>query len=80
MSKDLEIYKFCQDKLMEWQADELSIWIEFNDLKEFTNILGYDYFCEDDFEVILKDDCVVFDLVPICSYFGIYAEDILTNY
>lgn len=39
MSKDLELYKFCQDKLMEWQADELLVWIKFNDLKEFTNIV-----------------------------------------
>lgn len=76
MSKDLELYKFCEDKEMSWYEEELIIWIDFYDLQEFTDMIGYDYLCEGGIEVRLQKDCVAFDLVPICEYIDIDPTDI----
>lgn len=76
MSKELEVYKFCEDKEMEWNGEELTIWINFDDLEEFTNILSYDYMCDGGISVMLQKDCVAFNLVHVLEYLDIEPTDI----
>ncbi|MGK4040860.1 hypothetical protein AB0Y20_01065 [Heyndrickxia oleronia] len=76
---ELDLYKFCQDKEMDWRGDSLYIWIRFNDLQEFTEILGYDWFSEGGEDVNLQYDCVCIDLVDICENHDIDPERIFSK-
>lgn len=79
MTKELELYKFCEKKEMNWSCEELIIWIGFDNLQEFTNIIGYDYLCEGGIEARLLSESVAFDIVPVCEYLNIEPTDILAK-
>lgn len=72
---ELKLYKFLENKDMRWNGDELVVWINFWDLVEFTEMIGYDYFSDGGIEVKLQHQCVAFDIVPICEYFEIEPTD-----
>jgi hypothetical protein len=76
---ELELYKFCENKEMDWRGEELVLWINFYDIKEFTDLIGYDYFSEGGYDVNLQYDCIALDLVPICECFDIEPENILAK-
>ena len=42
--------------------NQVTLWIPFIDLEEFTDIFGYDYFCEGGIECTLLNDSVAIDL------------------
>jgi hypothetical protein len=76
---ELELYKFCQNKEMDWRDEELVIWLNFYDLDEFTKLIGYDYFSDGGIEANFQYDNLAFDLVPICEYWGIEPTHILNK-
>lgn len=73
---ELELYKFCQHKELDWRGNELILWIDFNDIGEFTDLIGYDHFCEGGMEVTLLHTCIAFDLVDICESYDIEPTNI----
>lgn len=77
---ELELYKFCQDKEIDWRGDELIFWIEPYDLKEFADLLGIDYLCEGGLDVcLLTEGTIAVELNDIGSFFDIELEHILAK-
>lgn len=74
---ELDLYKFVQDKEIDWRGNKLILWIPFYDLQEFTNLIGYDYLSEGGEEVSLQHNCIALELNDICDNFDIEAENIL---
>jgi len=75
--KGFLLYNFLIDSCeYDWrnQNKELICWINFSDLKQFTDIVGYNYFCEGDIKVILLDNCIAFDIIDLLEYIGIEPE------
>lgn len=73
---ELQLYKFCEDKELDWRGDKLIIWIPFWQLEDFTEMIGYNYLSEGGVEVSLLDDCIALDIVDLCEYFDIEPENI----
>ena len=76
---------WCNHRHMEyrWETDDggeyLMVWLDFCTLKSFTKLFGYDTFeeCYDDFECILRYDCIVFPhFERILKHCDIDEEDI----
>ncbi|MEI6296264.1 MAG: hypothetical protein WCO84_01280 [bacterium] len=70
----LELNSFIENKCSEvfWYEDcELILFVEFCDLAEFTNMVGYNYLSEGGVPVSLKSDCIVIDLLSLCEWFYI---------
>ncbi|MDA2281015.1 hypothetical protein PDN19_28550 [Bacillus cereus] len=74
---ELDLYKFCEDKEMDWRGDQLIIWLYFDELEGWTNLIGHDHFVEGGQEVALLAKCVAFDLCEICEDWEIDPERIL---
>jgi hypothetical protein len=77
---ELDLYKFCQNKEMDWrntrEGERLLIWVNFYDIKEFTELVGYNHFDEGGLEVSLQFDCLCIDLTDICEMEDIDPERI----
>lgn len=76
---ELDLYKFCQDKEMDWREDELVIWVSFDEVHTFTEMIGDNYISDGGIESNLQMHNIAFDLVPICGYFGIDPERICSK-
>lgn len=74
---ELQLYKFCKGKEIDWRNEKLILWIDHYDIKEFCNLLGYDYFSEGGVEVNLQYGCIAIDLVPLCQAYDIEPTNIL---
>ena len=74
----MELFKFCNTSGVQyrWFDDDvgLMIWIDFNRLEEFTELLGYSYLRGGGIEVVLQEYCVVLKLNNLCEYFGIKTK------
>ena len=78
--KELELFKFVQDKEIDWRGDLLILWIHPSDLKEFADLLGYNYLSEDGLNVNLRDGgTVAVELNDVCEAFDIEPENILAK-
>lgn len=77
----VQLLRFIIDNNIEikWYDEELIIWPSFSDMDEFVKIVGYSFFSNGRFEVILKYDGLAFDLVPVCEYLGIEPTHILSK-
>jgi len=84
---ELDLYKFIQDKNVEyhWYRNEKDeskrtpyLFVMFDDLKEFTKLLGFIFF-EEGHETIIKQDYVCFDGDEICEYFGLETSKVLPD-
>jgi hypothetical protein len=74
---ELDLYRFVQGKELDWCGNELIIWIEPTELKEFTDLISDDYFCEGSIEVtLLSRGVVALDLNDICDCFDIDVQRI----
>lgn len=62
---------------MDWRDDKLIIWLRFDQLKEFIELLGPRHFDGGGMEVHHKSNCIAFDLSEICEDWGIDPERIL---
>jgi hypothetical protein len=72
-----KLLEFCKDKEIDWRGEELVIWIDFHDLKDFTDIVGHSYLSEGGHDANLQKEQVALDLVPICEYLEIEPTEIL---
>ncbi len=81
MSDELRLYKFCEDKEIRWEIlytqEHLILWIPFDELGEFVDIVGYNMLDDGGIECHLQENCIAIDLVPICEELGIEPEEIL---
>jgi len=71
-----DLYEFCQGREVDWRDEKLYIWLSFDELEEFTELLGEYHFVEGGMDVTLLHDSVVIDLVGICKANGINPEHI----
>lgn len=77
---ELEIYKFIQDKEIDWRGDKLYLWIEPSDLTEFANLIGYDYLAEGGISVtMITEGTIVVELAEHLEWYGIDPERILAR-
>jgi len=74
---ELDLYKFCQDREIDWRGDKLILWVDFEDLKEFTTMIGYSYLSEGDTNACLLENCVAIEINELCESFDIDPERIL---
>lgn len=74
---ELDLYKFCEDKEMDWRGDQLIIWLYFSELADWTELVGHEHFDEGGMEVNLKSNCIAFDLCEVCEDWEIDPERIL---
>lgn len=75
----IKLYKFIQENSLEisWSGEELILWTNFYCIKEFAEMIGYDYLSDGGMDVNLQYDSIALDIVPICEYFDIEPTDIL---
>ena len=74
---ELDLYKFCEEQEMDWRGDELILWIHSYDLKEFTDLVGGDYFSEGNVEVaLLSHGVIAIEMNDLCEHFDIDPERI----
>ncbi len=62
---------------LDWRNDRLICWIDFDDLREFTQIVGCNYLCEGGIPVNLQDDQIAFEINDLLEYEGIEPTDLL---
>lgn len=80
---ELDLYKFINNRRHDiaWRGDSLVMWMDSVYLEEFTDLIfGYlvSKLADGGFEVRLKQHGIIaFDLVPICEFYGIEAENIV---
>ncbi len=58
------------------ESGEILVWLYFSQIEDFVNIVGHDFFCEDNFQVNLQSNCLCVDIKKVISYMGI-DEDTL---
>lgn len=58
------------------QKGEILVWLEFDQLQEFSELVGNGYLCKGDTMVNLRSDCVVVDIKDILEYLDI-DEDVV---
>lgn len=73
----LVFYRFWEDREKSWWSDELTVWLPFYKIEDFVSLIGEDYFCEGDIQVVIMGEYIAFDLVPYCEYLCIDAELLL---
>ena len=78
---ELDLYKFIHDNKLEidWRMDELILWVDFDRLYEFTELIGYNYMADGGINVNLQSTGIALNIVNLCEYFGIEPENILTK-
>jgi hypothetical protein len=78
---ELELFNFLKDdsKVEEyrWSKDEFLVWIKFEALEEFTEMIDYDATHGEGTKSFLQEGCICLDLNPIAKYEGIKLENIL---
>lgn len=75
MSNDkiLDLILFLKDKEYRIDNDEtIVVWLDFTDISEFTEIIGYDEFCEGEQKVTLLYDSIALNL---CDFIDGMEED-----
>jgi len=75
---ELEIYKFVQDKEINWHEDKLMLWLEGAELREFSDIEGDNIVEDGGYEVTLvHGGSICIELNDICELHEIDPENIL---
>ena len=74
---ELELYKFVQDKEIEWRGESLILWLSPYEITDFAELLGVNYLSDGGVEVsLLSHGVIALDLVGICNDFGIEPTNI----
>jgi hypothetical protein len=75
---------FCKEQELDWRKglfkenkEKLVMWINFENLDTFTDLVGDSYFSNRGIESNLQHKQVAFNLVPICKYLNVEPNDIL---
>ncbi|MNH44208.1 hypothetical protein D3C79_1063010 [compost metagenome] len=75
---ELDLYKFSQDKEMDWRGDKLIMWFDHYDLKDFAELIGDDALSDGGLEIILlQGGMIAVELNDVCEWFDIEPERIL---
>lgn len=76
---ELELYKFLNNTAQEfrWCNNNFLVWIGFDSLEEFAEMIGEDYLCEGGMNINLQRDCVCLDITSLSACYGIDLENIL---
>lgn len=75
---ELDLYKFVQDKEMDWRGDTLVLWLYPSDLQEFANLIGDNVLSEGGLEVrLLTGGMVGIEMNEVCEWFDIEPERIM---
>lgn len=80
MSNDkiLDLILFLKDKEYKVNDDEnIIVWLDFSEIQEFTNIFGYDEFCEGGKDVTLLSESIAFNLYDFIDGLGEETEYIV---
>lgn len=75
---ELELYKFTQDKEIDWRGDSLIIWLEPSEVQEFAELI--DRCSADDGGLDCKiqhSGTICIDLNELCEEYDIESENIL---
>ena len=76
--KILDLILFLRDKEYRIDSDEqIIVWLDFNDIQEFTDIFGYEEFCEGGKDVTLLDESITFNLYDFIDGLGEEKEYIV---
>lgn len=84
---ELELHKFVHDNGCEYHwygkddehdSPDVMLFIEFDQLKDFTKILGVSVL-SDSVECWLKENCICLYMALVCDWFDITLENIFTN-
>ena len=73
----LKFYNFCTKREMSWNDGELVFLLDNEDINEFIDLVGENYFCEGDIKVTLMGYYIGFDLIPFCEWLNIEPEILL---
>ena len=75
---ELELYKFVQDKEIEWRGKHLVLWLSPYELEDFAELLGENYLSDGGIEItLLSHGTIALDIEDICNDFGIEPACIL---
>lgn len=61
---------------LEWNGDKLICWINIDDLREFTHIVGCNYLCEGGIPVNLQENQIAFEINDLLEYAEIEQTDL----
>jgi hypothetical protein len=73
---ELQLYKFVQGKEFNVNENETILFIDFLDLKEFTEMLSPCAFDDSGREMVLMQDCVAVPMKGICEYEQVRMEKV----
>lgn len=74
---ELDLYRFCEDKEMDWRGEKLIMWIYPCDVQSFADLLGDECLSEEGYSLNLRPGgCVAVDLMDVCEWFDIEPERI----
>lgn len=77
---ELQLYKFCNQEEMDWRNDKLIMWIQPEDVREFAQLLGDNYLCEEGLNINLRNGgTLAIELNDICEDFDIDPENIFAK-
>lgn len=77
---ELDLYKFITERGIErrWEGNELLAWISRWELEDFTEMIKGSLMDDGGRPCRLQTNVMVcIDLVPICEYYGIEAEQVV---
>ena len=76
---ELELYKFCQEKEIDWRGDSLMLWIEPSDIHDFAELVGDGMFDDGGLKVVMTyGGSICIDLNDINAD-GLELENILSK-
>lgn len=79
--KELDLYKFIQDTgtQISWcEKRELIIWLKPNDIRDFAEMVRYDYLSDSGIEYNLQErGYIAFNIVDLCDNLDVYPDRIL---
>lgn len=76
--KILDLILFLKDR--EYRVEnnkQITVWLNFDEIQEFTDIFGYDEFCEGGKDVTLLNESIAFNLYDFIDGLGEETEYII---
>lgn len=76
--KALDLYKFVKENELEyqWDNDDVILFVSYNYLLEWCNLLGYNFFVDDGLACVMEYGYIGFKMKAICEHFGIELREI----
>lgn len=75
---ELELYKFTEGKEVHWEGDKLLLWVDGEDLREFSEVEGDNIVEDGGFDIYLvHHGKLCMNLSQVCDLHGIEPTNIL---